>query len=275
MDYQYLIYEKKKRIVTITLNRPEVLNALNRGLVEELKAAFTEADDDKQVHVVVLKGAGRSFCSGGDIEPTKGVRYYGEEIFDGLIQMWKDSKQMIVWDISKPVIAQIHGHCIGGANDLAGQCDIIIAAENAVFGRPEARFIGVGWMDMYVYHMGPQWAKMLLFTGDTIDGKQAEEIGFVAKAVPEDRLEEEVNRLAARISHVPLEFLILHKAWINRTIEAMGMRSVVNAGMDANVISRITKSHRDFLKSAEEKGLKATLSEYSAPFKKLPKPFQE
>jgi len=275
MTYRYLIYEKQERIVRLTLNRPKALNAISRALLGEIRAALSEAEQDEEVRVIVIKGAGRAFCSGGDIEPRKTERYYGEDIFEGLLDMWKDAKKMLIWDICKPVIAQVHGHCIGGGNDLAGQCDIIIAAENAKFGRPEARFIGVGWLDMFVYHMGPQWTKMLLFTGDTINGKQAERIGLVAKAVPEDKLEEEVNKLAERIALVPAEFLALHKAWINRTIEAMGLRNIINSGIEANVISRITKSHQDFLKMAEEKGLKATLEEHNAPFKNLKKPFEE
>ena len=102
MSYKNIIYEKQDRIARLTLNRPKVLNALSRPLLEELKAALNDAEEDKNIRVVILKGAGHAFCAGGDIEPSKGVRYYGEEIFDGLLNMWKDSKKMIVWDDNEP-----------------------------------------------------------------------------------------------------------------------------------------------------------------------------
>ena len=277
MTYKNIIYEKRGRIAILTLNRPQVLNALSSALLDEMDVALIEAEQDDGIRVIIIKGAGRAFSAGADIEPREQSTAQGERSsFDVLLGMRETTRKVTtIWNLSKPVIAQVHGYCVGQGNDIAGQCDIIIAAENAVFGRPEARRLGIGWMDMYTYNAGLQWAKMLLFTGDTISGKQAERIGLVAQAVPEDELEEDVNNLAERIALVPLEFLVLHKAWINRTIEEMGLRNVINAGMEADAIAYFTKPYQDFLRMAKEKGLKAALKANNAPFNALPKPFEE
>ena len=127
---------------------------------------------------------------------------------------------------------------------------------------------------MFPYKCGPQWAKILMFTGDSISGKQAEQIGIVAKAVPEGELEEEVNKLAERIAVVAPELLALNKAAINRVFEEMGLRNAFNIGMELDVIAHNTKPVLDFRRMAEEQGLKDALAASEAPFKALPKPFE-
>jgi enoyl-CoA hydratase len=236
-------------------------------------AALIEAEQDEEVRVVIVKGAGRSFSAGYDIGPGKPDEYDARTTMDDLEHLRRQDRDITTaWNLRKPVIAQVHGYCVAGGNDIAGQCDIIIAAENAIFMHPQIRRLGLTWMHMTAYHVGPQWAKILMFTGDPITGKQAERIGFVAKAVPEDKLEEEVNKLAERIALIPAEELALNKMAINRVIEEMGLRNALNAARELDAIAHTTRAVQDFRKLAEEKGLKAALEASEAPFKALPKP---
>jgi len=275
MNYKDINYNKRGGVVTVIFNRPEKLNALSRNLMDEYAAALLEAEQDDEVRVAVVKGAGRAFSAGYDIEPGKPGEYATTDILKDLARMqFNTSRLCTAWNLSKPVIAQVHGYCIAGGNDVAGQCDIIIAAENAVFQHPQIRRLGLTWMNMATYHAGPQWAKMLMFTGDPISGKEAELIGLVAKAVPEEKLEAEVNKLADRIALVPSEELAVNKAAINRIIEEMGLRNALNAGMAFDVIAHQTKAVKNFRKMAEENGLRVALAKNEEPFKKLPIPFK-
>ena len=278
MDYENVLYEKKGRVARITLNRPEHLNALSGALMTDLVNALGEAEQDDGIGVVIIKGAGRAFCAGYDIEPGKAGEYSAgtSPIMEDLYSMQGLTKKMsTIWDLHKPVIAQVHGYCVAGGNDVAGQCDIIIAAENAMFMQPQGRRLGLTWMHMAAYHAGLQWAKMMVFTGDPVSGKQAEQIGLVAKAVPEEKLEEEVNKLADRIACMPSDLLSVHKMALNNVAEVMGMRNVFNAAASLDTISHYTNAVHSFVELAKEKGLKEALAENDAPFKKLPKPFVE
>ncbi len=278
MDYSNILYEKKEGIAKITLNRPDHLNALSKALLGELVEALKEAEQDAAVKVVIIKGAGRAFCTGYDIEPRKPGEYSagGAPILDDYKAMTEITNRLTtIWKLTKPVIAQVHGYCAAGGNDVAGQCDIIIAAENAQFMHPQVRRLGLIWLHMAAYHAGLQWAKMMMFTGDPVSGKQAEQIGLVAKAVPENRLEEEVDKLARRIACVPSELLATNKMALNRVAEEMGLNNVFSAASALDTISHYTAAVRDFIKLAQEKGLREALAENEAPFKKLPKPFSD
>jgi len=275
MGYENIIYEKKGRVARITLNRPEHLNALSLDLMKELVNALGEAEQDEGIRVVIIKGAGRAFCAGYDIEGRPGDYSAGTApILDDLTAMQENTKYLTtIWNLRKPVIAQVHGYCVAGGNDVAGQCDITIAAENAMFMHPQIRRLGLTWLHMAAYHAGLQWAKMLMFTGDPVSGKQAEKIGLVARAVPADKLEEEVSKLAERIACVPAEELALNKAALNRVAEEMGLRNVFSAASELDTIAHYTDAVHGFIAMAREKGLKEALAENNAPFNELPKPF--
>ncbi len=278
MEYSCIRYEKRDGIAKIILNRPDHLNALSKALLNELVASLKEAEADAEVRVVIIKGAGRAFCAGYDIEPGKPEEYSAgvTPILDDFNAMRElTNKLTTIWKLQKPVIAQVHGYCAAGGNDVAGQCDIIVAAENAQFMHPQVRRLGLIWMHMAAYHAGLQWAKMMMFTGDPVSGKQAEQIGLVAKAVPENRLEEEVEKLARRIACVPAELLALNKMAINRVAEEMGLNNVFSAASALDTISHYTGAVRNFIKAADEKGLREALAENDAPFKKLPRPFAD
>ena len=276
MSYENILYEVSNRIARITLNRPEKLNALSDALLEEYAAALVEAECDPEVGVVVVRAAGRAFCAGYDVGGGSGhARMRSEAPFlaDRLRLQSFDDKITTAWRLVKPVIAQVHGICVAGGNDIAGQCDIIIAAENATFGHPQIRRLGLTWMHMFPYKCGAQWSKILMFTGDSISGKEAERIGVVARAVPEDKLEEEVDKLAARIALVDPTLLAMNKLAVNRVFEEMGMRNAFNAANAFDTIAHTAEAMQDFNRIAQEQGLRAALEANEGPFRQSPRPF--
>lgn len=275
MAYEFIAYEKKDRVVRIILNRPATLNSLTEPLLDEWVDALQAAEKDADVRVIVIKGAGRAFCSGYTMERSR--EYADITSFDGWVgrQDWT-KKIATTWNLRKPVIAQVHGYCVSGGMEMIGQCDIVIAAEDAIFMNPHVRGWAISYLHMGVYHAGPQWTKILMFTGDSISGKQAERIGFVAKAVPPDKLEETVSRLANRIALVPSELLAFNKAMVNRVVEEMGLKNMLNAGVELDVIARTNNRFiEEFRKLAEEKGWKEAFEAIDTPFRALPKPFEE
>lgn len=256
----------------ITLNRPEKRNALSLPMQAELADALWEADNDKAVHCVVLKGAGPSFCSGYDlskyqvdaaITPLASTdnEYRGQRTQDD--DAWQQERaqryRMALFDMHKPVIAQVHGHCLAGGTDLALLCDMVIAADDAIFGFPPARDLGSLPNQMWVYNVGPQWAKRLLLTGDTITGKEAQQIGLVLKSVPFEHLEGEVVQLAKRLSMIDADLLSANKRAVNLTLELMGARTVQRLAAEIDARAHNSKAASEYRQSVREHGLKETL----------------
>ncbi|MBI4329157.1 MAG: crotonase/enoyl-CoA hydratase family protein [Chloroflexi bacterium] len=262
MAYQYLLYEKREGAVHLTLNRPEKLNALNAGLQDEIIQAAQEAEEDRDIRVVVIKGAGRAFSAGYDITPSPD-REHGQrqitmqEDWFGLqktVRRWRT-----LWDLTKPVIAQVHGYCVAGGTDLAFHCDMVVAAEDAQIGFPAVRSMGCPPTHMWTYLCGPQWAKRILLTGDLVDGKTAERIGLVLKAVPLAGLDAEVDRLARRLAMVPWDLLAANKSIVNRAIELMGRDVLQQISGQTDAVGHQAPIVGEFNRMAAEKGLKAAL----------------
>ena len=274
MVYQYLLYEKRNAIAYVTLNRPEKLNALSAILQEELIDAVRQADEDEAVRVVVLRANGRAFSSGYDITPTSregadtepGGGRYGTMTKDVRKLRGTADRWSFIWNLSKPVVAQVHGYCLAGGTDLALHCDIIVAAEDAILGFPPVRSMGSPPTHMWTYMVGPQWAKYMLLTGNPIDGKTAERIGLVWKAVPADRLEDEVNELAGSIAKIPWELLSANKAICNKALELMGRTVLQHLAAETDAIAHQAPIVREFYDMAQEQGLKAALEWRDAPF---------
>jgi enoyl-CoA hydratase len=223
-NYDNLLYEVDAGKARITLNRPERRNAMSRDLIEELADALWEADDDKSVRCVILRGSGSAFCAGYDLTPGQrggsnddGIeRRAGRGMDDdawGIERLQRGMRTL--WEMHKPSIAQIHGHCLAGGTDLALYCDILIAADNANIGFPAVRSMGAAPNQMWLYNCGPQWAKRLLLTGDTVSGADAARIGLVLKAVPENLLEAEVEGLADRMAQIDSDLLSTNKRIVN------------------------------------------------------------
>jgi len=172
-----------------------------------------------------------------------------------------------MWDLLKPVIAQIHGYCLAGGSEMASMCDIRIVAEDAQIGFPPARAISVGDVMYQPWLMGLTRAKYFLFTGDSITGKEAVEWGWATKAYPREKLEEETEKLARRIALIPTDLVMFNKRAINRTFEIMGMRAAMDTAADMMVLSGYRESAGEFARIAREKGLKAALEWRDAPFR--------
>ena len=272
----------------LTLNRPEVLNALSGALVEELSAALTRAATDEGARVVVLRGAGRAFCAGYDLkEEAEHQAKRGpldvagwREDANGLLMGVEGELQRLAserrlgeeWVASffpeakarakKPVIAQVHGYCLAGGCDLMMMCDLSVAADDAVFGEPEIRF-GSGVVTMVMpWLIGARRAKELLLTGeDRIDAAEALRIGLVNRVVPRERLEEETLALARKIAVMDPVALSLTKRSINRSLEVAGFREglAANVDLDAIIESAEVPERKEFNRVREEQGLKAAI----------------
>ena len=272
-DFENIIYAAQNGCARITLNRPEKLNALSLELQAELAEALWEADNDRSVHCAIIKGAGRAFSAGYDltgsggnvpvsrVQDPDGAYRGGRSIDDDAWQLERAQRfRMAMFDMHKPVIAQVHGYCLAGGTDIALLCDMIIAADNATFGFPPARDLGALPNNMWLYNVGPQWAKRLTLTGDTVTGAEAQQIGLILKAVPEDLLEQEVEGLAGRMAHIDPDLLSANKRIINTGLELMGARTLQRMAAENDVRGHNTRAADDFRQSVKAHGLKATLT---------------
>ena len=271
-DFQNIIYEVADGRARITLNRPDKLNALTLELQAELAEALWEADNDRAVHCVILRGAGRAFSAGYDLSGSgsnvpvsrvqdDGRSYRGSRsIDDDAWQLERAQRyRMALFDMHKPSIAQVHGYCLAGGTDIALLCDMVIAAKDATFGFPPARDLGALPNNMWLYNVGPQWAKRLTLTGDTVTGAEAQEIGLVLKAVPRDLLEQEVEGLASRMAHIDPDLLSANKRIVNMGLELMGARTLQRMAAENDVRGHNTRAADAYRASVREHGLNATL----------------
>jgi enoyl-CoA hydratase len=232
--YQHLRYEKRDRVATITLDRPDRLNAICRGMPAELRAAVEQASEDDEVHCIVLTGAGRAFCGGYDLaqtaedptaaaggqDPTKGP---WDPLVD-LAMMHRNTQDfMSLWRSPKPTIAKVRGFAVAGGSDIALCCDLVVMAEDAQIGYPPARVWGIPTTAMWVYRLGPEQAKRMLFTGQLVTGIEAARMGLVLEAVPAAELDARVDALASRIAAVPKNQLMMSKLLVNQAIDQAGL----------------------------------------------------
>ncbi len=281
--FEHLLYEVDRGRARIILNRPQKRNALSIAVLEELNRALWESDNNKGVHCVILRGAGPSFCAGYDLTPSpntsqtagaeEGTAYrdggiYNEPTIDD--DIWRLEKaqreRMALFDMHKPVIAQVHGYCIAGGTDIALLSDMVIAANDSIIGFPPARDLGSLPNQMWVYNCGPQWAKRLLLTGDTVTGKEAASIGLVMKSVPGDLLEQEVEGLADRMARIDPDLLAANKRIVNLGLELMGARTLQRLAAENDARAHLAPGTARFRQVAKEKGLKAALQARDAEF---------
>jgi enoyl-CoA hydratase len=270
-----IVYEVEGGRARITLNRPEKRNALSFQLLTELHDALWEADADRDVHAVIVRGAGPGFSAGYDLtEPPRregkrgGASYRGGRRFDD--DTWQLERaqrlRMALFDMHKPVVAQVHGFCLAGGTDVALLCDMVIAADDARFGFPPARDLGALPNNMWLYNVGPQWAKRLTMTGDTVTGREAAQIGLVLKSVPAELLEAEVEGLVDRLALIDTDLLAANKRIINLGLELMGARTLQRLACENDARGHLAESARAFTRNVQEKGLKTALSERDAKF---------
>ena len=272
--YEHILYEVDGNRARVTLNRPKQRNALSLGLLEEFQDALWEADDDQSVHSVIIRGAGTGFSAGYDLAPSPagrpddGVkRRAGRGIEDDAWGLERFQRCMrTLWEMHKPSIAQIHGHCLAGGTDLALYCDIVIAADDAVIGFPPLRNMGAPPNHMWLYHCGPQWTKRLLLTGDSVSGEDAARIGFAMKSVPPEFLESEVEGLADRFGLVDSALLSANKRIVNLGMELMGAQTLQRLAAENDAKAHTAKAARQVFKDFATKGVKQTITDRDAPF---------
>ena len=274
MTYEYIDYKASDGIGRVFLARPEKLNALSRELQAELVDCMQRADDDPDIRVMTLMGRGRAFCAGYDITPpaTPEAASVAQEARDNIrtdIHRMKQTPSTMaqILNLSKPVIAGIHGYCIAGGTDLAMHCDISIAADDAQIGFPPVRSMGAPPTHMWTYMVGPQWAKWFLLTGESISGKRAEEIGFVWKSVPRDDLEQTVEELAETMARIPWELLAANKSIVNRALELMGRNTLQYLAAETDAIAHQAPVVKEFARRSKDEGLKAALEWRDGPFR--------
>lgn len=264
-------YEAEDKVGVITLDRADKLNAINSVMKDEIIATFARADKDAATSVIVLRANGRSFSAGFDLghSPDRGKDSGAADpnTWDAILHRSFDFG-MAPWSTTKPVIASVQGHVLGGGCELALMCDLTIAAEDAKFGEPEVRFSHLGPLMVMPWFIGLKRARELLFFGDMIDARTALQFGMVNRVVPTAELREETMRYARRLALISPEALRWGKRVINRGAEIAGLRAAVEAGVDSFVSLYATQTEvgREFGRRVQQEGLKAALEWRRAQF---------
>jgi enoyl-CoA hydratase len=275
MSYTMIDYATADRIATITLNRPDKYNTIRVEMWEELEQALGTANRDPAVRVIILQGAGDAFCAGFDF--SGGLEHFpdlAEEGYDPGQDAIASAnpflgpipKFMQVWRGLKPVIAKVHGWCVGGGSELALCADLVIASEDAQFGTPYSRVWGCHLTGMWIYRLGLTRAKFYALTGCPVSGKEAADIGLINFAVPLEELDATVQHWAGRMAQIPLTQLASMKLIVNQAFEAMGIQGTQYLGPILDGIMRNTPEGRGFVRTARERGVKAAVTERDAPF---------
>ena len=269
-----ILYESADKIGFVTLNRPDKLNALSMDVRRELAAAFAQADEDAATSVVVLRGAGRSFCVGYDLGGSSGNEASRNEAWrhDALKFHARLGASLALeltpWYMKKPVLASVQGHALGAGCELAMFCDLTIAADDAKFGEPETRFSQAGPAFVMPWIIGFKKARELLYLGDMIDAATALDLGMVNRVVPPAELAAATLKLARRLALVAPEALAATKLAINRGADAAGFRNAMQAGIDvvAPLYAATTEIGAEFRERARRDGLPAAVKWRKAQF---------
>ncbi|MFT6646595.1 crotonase/enoyl-CoA hydratase family protein [Pseudophaeobacter arcticus] len=255
-------------IARLVLNRPERFNAINDDLPGELRTAVEWAEDNDEVHVIVLEGAGKGFCGGYDLvdyaesdieHPCQQESDPWDPMVDYRAMKRNTENFMSLWRCTKPTIAKVHGAAVAGGSDIALCCDLLVMADDARIGYMPTRVWGCPTTAMWTFRLGPARAKQMMFTGNMITGTQAADWGLANLSCPVDELESETMRLAKRIAGVPRGHLAMHKIVVNQVMLAQGLEQ---AQMSATVFDGITRHNPEglwFRRYAQSEGFKAAI----------------
>jgi enoyl-CoA hydratase/carnithine racemase len=262
MTDSVVTYAVDGKVGIVSLNRPDKLNAISADLKRALFERFAEADRDPDTSVVVLRAEGRSFCAGYDISPSP-----ARAARKGNALAWHESLsddvaiELTPWDMRKPVIASVQGHCLGGGCEMVMMCDITIAADDALFGEPEIRFSNVGPALVMPFVIGLKRAREMLYLGDPIDARTAFAYGMVNRVVPRAELVAATLKFARRMALISPEALMATKLAVNRGADAAGFRNAIRAGLDvlAPLYAARTEVGTTFDEIRERDGLGAAL----------------
>ena len=271
MSDEPVLYETQDKIGLVTLNRPDKLNALNNAMREALSATLRRADDDSATSVVVLRGAGRSFCVGYDLGGGGGG---GNEAWRNDALKYHERLNVSLgielqpWYMKKPVIAAVQGHALGAGCELAMFCDLTVAADDAKFGEPETRYSQAGPGFVMPWIVGYKKARELLYFGDMIDAPTALDLGMINRIVPAAALPDATIKYARRLALIAPEALFAAKLAINRGADAAGFRNAMQAGIDvvAPLYAAKTEVSAQFRERAQREGLPAAVKWRRAQF---------
>ncbi len=262
-----VVDEPADRVRRITLNRPQKRNALSNALRGELFAALESADEDNGVSVIVLRGAGPCFSAGYDLASDNrrdqpfytapGLGNWPRHVVEGCFR---------IWDLAKPVIAQVHGHCLAGGSELAAACDLVYVADDALIGYPAVRSISPPDNQFFPWLMGMRRAMELMLTGDTMTGAEAAAYGFANKSFPVEALDARVLEIATRVAKIPSDLQQINKRAVHRQMEAMGLRQGIRAGTEMQALAMWTDTTRTWLAQLREKGLNSALTNRDSSF---------
>jgi enoyl-CoA hydratase len=256
------IDEPAPAVRRVTMNRPDKRNALNHPLRGQLLQALRENDQDPEVRVQIVRGAGPSFSAGYDLgggNEGHEMPFYTPE-GEGTWPRHVTEGWMSIWDLGKPVIAQVHGYCLAGGSELATCCDLVYVAEDAQMGYPAVRF-GVPDMHFHAWFMGMRKAMEMMLTGDSISGTDAVELGWANAAFPVEELGDQVVAIASRIAKMPPDLVRLNKRIVHRGMEVMGLRTAIRVGTELCALGTHQASLRAFVEETHRDGLTTALSE--------------
>jgi len=267
MTHEFILVDNPSEGVSrITLNRPDSRNALNNQLRGEIFSQLEANDLDDDIRVTIIRGAGQAFCAGYDLKGNNnedrpfhtagGDGSWARHVVEGAFRMW---------DMAKPIIAQVHGYCLAGGTELATACDLVYVAEDAKIGYPVVRSMSPPDNQFFPWIVGMRQAMEMMLTGDAISGTQAAEYGFANRAYPIDDLEDEVLKIAEKIAKVPPDIEQMNKRAVHRQMELMGMRSAIRQGTEIQALAFHTKSTRAHFKELAA-GLTDALSKRDGKF---------
>jgi enoyl-CoA hydratase len=289
-----VLYEAGERVARITLNRPERGNGITAALIGELTRCVERADLDPEVHVLLLSGNGPGFCGGydlvesaegmGESRPAEREQLEGSPLdprviaanhdpdgtWDPMLDYAMMSRNvdgfMSLFRCGKPVVCRVHGFCVAGGTDMALCSDLLVIAEDAKIGYPPARVWGSPTTALWAHRVGAQRAKRLLFTGDSLSGREALEWGLAIEAPAADELEERTEALLGRIARVPVNQLMMMKLLVNQALYAQGLHATQILGTVFDGITRHTKEGYAFQQRAAEAGFREAVRERDEPF---------
>jgi len=270
-----VLYECADGIATIRLNRPEKYNTLRPEMIDGLKSGLEAANRDSTIHVIVLEGAGDSFCAGFDF--SDGLEHFegiGEDGYDpgadalGVTNPYSSyiTAFMGLWRGLKPTIAKVHGYCVGGGSELALCADLVVASDCARFGTPYSRVWGCHLTGMWVYRLGLAKSKYYALTGESISGEEAAAIELINFSCPLEELDDEVDKLARKIATIPSTQSMAMKLIVNQAHDNMGLQGTQTLGPIMDGIMRNTPEGRSFVRLARDSGVQRAVTARDAPF---------
>lgn len=266
MEFKHILYEETAYLATITLNRPEKLNTLTDTMMIEIREALRLANENNEIRVIRMKGAGRAFSAGFDVS---GKRETAQD-WQWHFQNGNDTFRAI-WKSPKPIVAQLHGYCLGGAFDMMLACDLAVCSEETKLGEPEVLWGGTSMCMLLPWTVNLKACKQILLSGENMPAEEALRLDIVNKVTSLDELDDTVLALCRRMATIPLGTLPLNKRLINRTYEIMGVMEAIQASEETAIYSLLAQSDEalEFYRKADEIGMKAAIKWRNDRFEKL------